>query len=163
MKSQDLIPETLDSILEGILTDEDDDIFAEDTTRLSSSCGSSSSSPQLPAAVCHTSVIVTNPHSQQQQLPRPERSLLAEIFICYEKGRLLLKSEEEVQVKAESPDSCCSEEDSLLVSTFFTGFSHSLSLPPPPHFSAIDGFSSSQIRSVSLRIRIQKPKCRPRD
>jgi hypothetical protein len=114
MKSQqDLIPETLDSILEGILTEEEDEediIFAEDT---SSSCGSQ------PAAVCHTSVIVTNPHSQQQQLPRPERSLLAEIFICYEKGRLLLKSEEEVQVKAESPDSCCSEEDSLLVSTLF--------------------------------------------
>jgi hypothetical protein len=115
MKSQDLIPETLDSILEGILTDEDDDIFAEDTKRLSSS----SSSPPLPAAVCHTSVIVTNPHSQQQQQLRPERSLLAEIFICYEKGRLLLKSEEEIQVKAESPDSCCSEEDSLLVSTLF--------------------------------------------
>jgi len=110
MKSQDLIPETLDSILEGILTEEDDeDIFTEDTrSSLSSSRGMASPPPP---AVCHTSVIVTNPHSHHQVPPRAERSLLAEIFICYEKGRLLLKSEDE------SADSCCSE-DSLLVSTF---------------------------------------------
>ena len=113
MKSDDLIPETLDSILEGILTEEDDeDMLTEDSNSYSSN---SSPTPPLlgTAAAFHTSVIVTNPHSLQR--PEAARSLLAEIFICYEKGRLLVKSETEVQVKSESPDSCCSE-DSLMVS-----------------------------------------------
>ena len=120
----DMIPETLDSILEGILTEEDDeDMYTEDSCNSCYSNGMGSpplATAALPTAVCHTSVIVTNP--QQQQPPqRTEiggggRSLLAEIFICYEKGRLLVKAEEEeeVDVKSESPDSCCSE-DSLLV------------------------------------------------
>jgi hypothetical protein len=107
MKSDDLIPETLDSILEGILTEEDDeDMLTEDSNSYSSA------SPP-PATACHTSVIVSNPHSSQRA--GAPRSLLQEIFICYEKGRLLVKSEAEVQVKSESPDSCCSE-DSLMVS-----------------------------------------------